>query len=139
MYFIYLLNLPSDLSVTVALAIPSKGGNAEVIPRQQAMRATRNIVDVSSSFSFPRKSDFFQLRGFTFMSFPFGVTGGMALLTKGVLGRSNFWRILQSPFFGFLGICMCGPEEDLVQGGRFLMEPERFIKFFNSNIFKIIL
>ena len=42
-------------------------------------------------------------------------------------------------FFGFLGICMCGPEEDLVQGGRFLMEPERFIKFFNSNIFKIIL
>ena len=55
------------------------------------------------------------------------------------LGRPNFWRILQSPFFGFLGICMCGPEEDLVQGGRFLMEPERFIKSFNSNIFKIIL
>ena len=27
---------------------------------------------------------------------------------------------------------MCGPEEDLVQGGRFLMEPERFINFFNS-------
>ena len=55
------------------------------------------------------------------------------------LGRPNFWRILQSPFFGFLGICMCGPEEDLVQGGRFLMEPERFINFFNSDIFKIIL
>ena len=61
--------------------------------------------------------------------------------TKGEwpLGRPNFWRILQSTFFGFLGMCMCGPEEDLVQGGHFLMEPERFIKKFNSKIFKIIL
>ena len=55
------------------------------------------------------------------------------------IGRPNFWRILQSPFFGFLGICMCGPVEDLVQGCQFLMEPERFIKFFNCNILKIIL
>ena len=29
------------------------------------------------------------------------------------------WRIHQSPFFGILGVCMCGPEEDLAQGGRF--------------------
>ena len=55
------------------------------------------------------------------------------------LGRPNFWQILHSPFLGFLGICKCGPEEDFVQGGRFLMEPEQFIKFFNSNIFKKIL
>ena len=32
---------------------------------------------------------------------------------------------------------MSGPEEDLAQGGRFLMWPERFIKFFNINFLKI--
>ena len=57
----------------------------------------------------------------------------------GVLGKENhlftlmdpiFWRTHQSPFFGFLGVCISGPEEDLVQSGRFLMEPECFIKLF---------
>ena len=132
-------NLLGVVDLSVTLAIPPKGGTALVMPIPQTMRATNNIVGGSSSYSFPRKSDFFQFSRPTFISCPFAVTGGMTLLTKGVLGRSNFWRILQSPFFGFLGICMCGPEEDLVQGGRFLMEPERFINFFNSNIFKIIL
>ena len=45
----------------------------------------------------------------------------------------------QTPFFGFLGVCMSGPEEDLAWGGRFLLWWERFIKFFNIKIFQIIL
>ena len=32
---------------------------------------------------------------------------------------------------------MSGPEEDLAQGGRFLMWPERFINFFNIDFFQI--
>ena len=52
------------------------------------------------------------------------------------LGRPDFWRIRQSPFFGFLEVCMSGPEEDLAQGGRFLMWPERFIIFLNIIFFK---
>ena len=40
-------------------------------------------------------------------------------------------------FFGFLEVCMSGPEEDLAQGGCFLMWPERFINFLNINLFQI--
>ena len=40
-------------------------------------------------------------------------------------------------FFGFLEVCMSGPEEDLAQGGRFLMWPQRFIDFFNINLLSI--
>ena len=54
------------------------------------------------------------------------------------IGRPDFWQIRQSPFFGFLEVCMSGPEEDLAQGGRFLMWPERFINFFNKDFLKII-
>ena len=53
------------------------------------------------------------------------------------LGRPDFWRIYQSHSFGFLEVCMSGPEEDLAQGGRFLMWPERFINFFNIDFFQI--
>ena len=38
-------------------------------------------------------------------------------------------------FFGFLEVCMSGPEEDLAQGGRFLMWPERFKNLFLKNLY----
>ena len=56
---------------------------------------------------------------------------------KYTLGRPDFWRICQSPFYGFLEVCMSGPEEDLAQGGRFLMWPEHFINLFNIDFFQI--
>ena len=34
-------------------------------------------------------------------------------------GNPIFWRIHQSPIFGFLGVCLSSPEEDLAQGGLF--------------------
>ena len=37
------------------------------------------------------------------------------------LGRPDlFFTNLPDTFFGILGVCMSGPEEDLDQGGRFL-------------------
>ena len=77
-------NLLGVVDLSVTLAIPPKGGTALVMPRPQTMRATNNIVGGSSSFQYPRKSDFFQSREPTFISYPFVVTGGMTLLTKGV-------------------------------------------------------
>ena len=62
-YWIFISNPKENLlgftDLSVSLAIPSRGGNAAVMLRPQARRALRNIVDVSSSFSFPRKSDCF--------------------------------------------------------------------------------
>ena len=46
-------------------------------------------------------------------------------------GGPIFWRIHQSPFFGIFGVCMCGPEENFAQGGRFPFWFERFIKLLN--------
>ena len=46
---------------------------------------------------------------------------------QGIARAARFLADLPVTFFGFLEVCMSGPEEDLAQGGRFLMWPERFI------------
>ena len=49
-------------------------------------------------------------------------------------GDPIFWRIHQSPFFGILGVCMSGPEEDLAQGGHFPSWFERYVKIFFEKV-----
>ena len=44
------------------------------------------------------------------------------LWTKYILGRPEFLTNLPDTFFLILGVCMSCPEEDLDQGGRFLLQ-----------------
>ena len=46
-----------------------------------------------------------------------------------VSNRAARFFVYQTPFFGILGVCMSCPEEDLDQGGRFLLRYKQICEF----------